>query len=208
MHVWKELFMEFNEKLQQLRKEKELTQEQLADELFVSRTAISKWESGRGYPSIDSLKAISKLFAVTIDDLLSGEELITIAEADNKEKVRSIRDLVFGVCDCMLALLLFLPFLGQPEGEAVLHVSLLSLETVYYIRVPFIVFTALTTLFGIAELALQNSHNRIWLKIRITISLLLSVFGVILFTASLQPYAAIFVFCLLALKGFLLIKKQ
>jgi len=40
----------FNEKLQQLRKEKGLTQEQLAEELFVSRTAISKWESGRGYP--------------------------------------------------------------------------------------------------------------------------------------------------------------
>ena len=70
--------MEFNEKLQQLRKEKGLTQEQLAEELFVSRTAISKWESGRGYPGIDSLKAISMLFSVSVDDLLSGEELNTL----------------------------------------------------------------------------------------------------------------------------------
>ncbi len=43
--------MEFNEKLQQLRKKNNLTQEQLAEQLFVSRTAVSKWESGKGYPT-------------------------------------------------------------------------------------------------------------------------------------------------------------
>ena len=48
--------MEFNEKLQELRKGKGLTQEELAQAIFVSRTAVSKWESGRGYPNIDSLK--------------------------------------------------------------------------------------------------------------------------------------------------------
>ena len=50
-------------------------QEELAEALYVSRTAVSKWESGRGYPSIDSLKEISRYFSVTIDDLLSGEQL-------------------------------------------------------------------------------------------------------------------------------------
>ena len=50
--------MEFNEKLQELRKSKGLTQEELARDLFVSRTAVSKWESARGYPGIDSLKEI------------------------------------------------------------------------------------------------------------------------------------------------------
>ena len=66
--------MEFNEKLQQLRNQKKITQEELAKAIYVSRTAISKWESGRGYPSIDSLKALSKFFGITIDELLSGEE--------------------------------------------------------------------------------------------------------------------------------------
>ena len=66
--------MEFHEKLQELRKSRGLTQEELAEALFVSRTAISKWESGRGYPSIDSLKEISSYFSVSIDDLLSGEQ--------------------------------------------------------------------------------------------------------------------------------------
>ena len=63
--------MEFNEKLQELRKRKGFTQEELAEALYVSRTAVSKWESGRGYPNIDSLKAIAKYFAVTVEELLS-----------------------------------------------------------------------------------------------------------------------------------------
>ena len=56
--------MEFNEKLQELRKGKGLTQEELAERLFVSRTAVSKWESGRGYPSIDSLRELSRFQAL------------------------------------------------------------------------------------------------------------------------------------------------
>ena len=78
--------MEFHEKLQELRKSKGLTQEELAEALFVSRTAVSKWESGRGYPSIDSLKQIADYFSVTIDELLSGEKLLSIAEKENKVK--------------------------------------------------------------------------------------------------------------------------
>lgn len=55
-----------------MRKNRGLTKEELAQVLYVSRTAISKWESGRGYLSIDSLKEISNYFGVTIDDLLFG----------------------------------------------------------------------------------------------------------------------------------------
>ena len=62
--------MEFNEKLKELRQQKGLTQEELAKALYVSRTAISKWESGRGYPSIDSMKAIAKFFSVSLDELV------------------------------------------------------------------------------------------------------------------------------------------
>ena len=76
--------MELNEKLQQLRKQKNLTQEELSQALYVSRTAISKWESGRGYPSIDSLKAIAKFFGISVDELLSGEQLLTLAPLELK----------------------------------------------------------------------------------------------------------------------------
>ena len=84
--------MEFNEKLQKLRKQKGLTQDELAQALFVSRTAVSKWESGRGIPNIDSLKAISNFFGVTIDELLSGGELLIIAEEDAKQKEKQRKE--------------------------------------------------------------------------------------------------------------------
>lgn len=87
--------MEFNEKLQELRKQKGLTQEELSELLYVSRTAISKWESGRGYPNIDSLKAIAKFFSVSLDNLLSGDAILTIAEEENKEKENRYRNLVY-----------------------------------------------------------------------------------------------------------------
>ena len=153
--------MELGEKLQQLRKQKNYTQEELAELLFVSRTAISKWESGRGYPSIDSLKAISGVFSVSIDDLLSGEELISLAQTEQREKAAAMRDLVFGILDCMAALLFFLPLFGQPEGDTVKIVPLLSFtETRDYIWLTFAVAGGLTALLrcpaGLAELAPQN----------------------------------------------------
>ena len=70
--------MEFHEKLQELRKNRGLTQEDLAEVLYVSRTAVSKWESGRGYPSIDSLKEISNYFSVSIDELLYIGESVDV----------------------------------------------------------------------------------------------------------------------------------
>ena len=91
--------MEFNEKLQQLRKQNNMTQEQLAEKLYVSRAAVSKWESGKGYPNIESLKAISKLFSVSIDDLLSGNELLTLAETENRTNINTIYGLMFGILE-------------------------------------------------------------------------------------------------------------
>lgn len=62
--------MNFNEKLIQLRKEKHLNQEQLADCLCVSRQAISKWECGESYPDTEKLIAIAKFFDVSLDQLV------------------------------------------------------------------------------------------------------------------------------------------
>ncbi len=128
---------------------KGLTQEELAQSLFVSRTAISKWESGRGYPSIDSLKAIAGFFGVTIDELLSGDELLTIAEEDTKQKEKHIRDLVFGMLDCSIAMFFFLPFFGQEVNAAIHGVSLLSLTEIapYLKTVYFVVVIAVYILF-------------------------------------------------------------
>ena len=60
--------MDFGEKLKALRTERGLTQEQLAARLYVSRTAVSKWETGGGSPNLDSLQAVARLFDVSVDD--------------------------------------------------------------------------------------------------------------------------------------------
>lgn len=65
----------FSESVKKYRKAKELTQEQLAQKLFVTKQAISKWETGRGYPDTSTLPTISKVLGISIDELM-GEETI------------------------------------------------------------------------------------------------------------------------------------
>ena len=201
--------MELNEKLLELRKARGLTQEELAQCLYVSRTAISKWESGRGYPSIDSLKAISKFFGVTIDDLLSGKELLILAEADNHQKERHLCDLVYGLLDCSAVMLFFLPFFGQTELGTIQEVSLLSLtQAAPYLRASYFVVVIGTVISGVLLLALQNGQNLFWRQIRNKRSLIISVVGTLLFIISSQPYAATLLFVFLSIKVLLQIKKQ
>lgn len=199
--------LEFNEKLQELRKQKKLTQEQLSEELYVSRTAVSKWEAGRGYPSIDSLKEISRYFSVSIDELLSSDELLTAAQEDSRQKILHFRDLVFGLLDCSVIMYLFIPFFGQKNGEVVQHVSLLSLtESAVYVKIPYLMVVIGMFLFGIITLVLQNYKEMYWSTLKGKISLVFSVVGSIVFIISLQPYAAFFTFILLVIKALMLIK--
>jgi len=201
--------MEFNEKLQELRKQRGITQEELAQFLYVSRTAVSKWESSRGYPNINSLKAIAKFFGVTVDDLLSGDNLPTISEENRRQKGTHFHDLVFGMLDCSIAMFFFLPFFGQKTDGIIREVSLLSLteisswlQTAYFSAVIGII------LCGVLTLALQNCRHTFWSRIKHPLSLLLNAAGMLLFVASLQPYAAAFLFILLSVKTLILTKKQ
>ena len=201
--------MEFNEKLQHLRKQKEITQEELAVAIYVSRTAISKWESGRGYPSIDSLKALSEFFGVTIDELLSSEELLVIAEEDTNQKQNYFRDLVFGLLDICIAMFFFVPFFGQTINENIQAASLLSLiEISPYLRIVYFAVVISIVLMGILTLALQKCQNTFWIKNKSKISLILNTVGILIFIISTQPYAAAFMFVLFIIKALLLIKWQ
>ena len=199
--------MEFNEKIQQLRRRRGLTQEELAEKLYVSRTAVSKWESGRGYPNIESLKAIAEFFSVTVDELLSSDEVLVLAEDSANQKTSRFGDLIYGLLDLCALLLLFLPLFADRVPGAVVPSSLLMLGwDRAYLKVLYIGITAAIVLFGIAELALQNCQNEFWVKNKKIISLLLGVTATLLFTVSLQPYAAVLAFSLTAIKAYLLIK--
>ena len=200
--------MEFSEKLQELRKQKGLTQEELAQKLFVSRTAVSKWESGRGYPNIESLKAIARFFSVTVDELLSTEEVLTIAEEDQKETRTRFRDLLFGLLDISSMLFFFLPLFRQSTDGVVQAVSMLKLTGIspHMKTVYFAVITGIL-LMGILTLALQNCRGDFWKAHRHQLSLLLNALGVLLFILSPQPYGAALLFLFLAIKVIVLVKK-
>ena len=201
--------MEFNQKLQELRNRKGLTQEELAEKLYVSRTAISKWESGRGYPNIESLKAIAKFFSVTLDELLSSDEMLTIAEEDSKRKETHFRDLIYGLLDLSIAMLLFLPFFAEKTDGTIQSVSLITLGSVQpYLKITYIAIVFVMTVTGVLMLALQNCQVMTWIKTKTTISLSLGAAAVLLFMISAQPYAAVFAFVLLAIKALMLIKRQ
>ncbi|MBR3809409.1 MAG: helix-turn-helix transcriptional regulator [Clostridia bacterium] len=77
-----------------LRKEKNLTQKDLANELNVSDKAISRWETGKGFPDVESLQSLSKFFAVTINELLAGEkaEIKTIEEIAEENIISAIAE--------------------------------------------------------------------------------------------------------------------
>ena len=75
--------MQFHERLRKYRKQMGLSQEVLAEKLYVSRSAVAKWENGLGLPSEDSLDAIAEFFGVDREELLSDRETETIIVEKN-----------------------------------------------------------------------------------------------------------------------------
>ena len=200
--------MEFNEKLQELRKARSLTQEELAEALYVSRTAISKWESGRGYPSIDSLKEISRFFSVTIDDLICPDEMITVAENDKREFVSKYVSLICCVLDALLAILVFIPAFGNGTDSSG-AVSLFGLTGISpWVKTLFIVIISIAILNGISGLIIVAFSKPVWNRHRLVTGVVLSILAVLVFIATRQPYAGIVCFAFLVIKGFLIAKTK
>ena len=200
--------MEFGEKLQELRKTRNLTQDELADSLYVSRTAVSKWESGRGYPSIDSLKEISAFFDVSIDQLLSSDKLITIANEENKSNLQKLSNMFFGVSDLFALLLIVLPLYPNTINGYVYSISLLMYAEASPIRlvIHWALFLTLIGL-GILKILLAHlGHEKFQNIIRNT-SLGISILTVLYLSLSREPYAIIVAFLLFTVKGLLFIKR-
>ena len=193
--------MELNEKLQELRVRKGITQEELASALFVSRAAVSKWESGRGCPSVDSLKAIAAFFSVSIDELLSGNELAYAT--DNSPKTENHHSsTVFAVLDLSVLLLFFLPFFAQNISGAIETSSLAALHTIpLYLKLAYYFFVASTVVSGAINFLCRKSICK-------KLSIALSISGLFLFIISRQPYAAIFLLSLLIIKTLALLKMR
>lgn len=202
-----DIAVEFHEKLQELRRNRGLTQEELAEALYVSRTAVSKWESGRGYPSIDSLKEISNFFSVTIDDLLSGEKLLSLAEKENKTNIRSVCNLLFGIVDVGFMLLIILPLYPKTMDGFIYSVNLFAYTEISTLN-RLIYWMALISLIlvGITKVTLAKCKVIKGQKVTTYISMILNILLVLFFAMTREVYALILTFLLLVVKGILLFK--
>ena len=199
--------MEFGEKIQKLRNQNKWTQEQLAEKLYVSRTAVSKWESGKGYPNIDSLKDIAKVFNKTVDELLSNEEIIDIAKKENKSNITKINNLIYGLLDITSISFIFLPLYAKETKNFIYSVSLINTNTISdNIKITYILILSILSLTGIVELILNFIDNQKISKIINKTSLIIETISILFFTVSRQTYLTSIIFIILIIKILITVK--
>ena len=198
--------MELAEKIQQLRKEQGLTQEQFAERLFVSRTAVSKWETGRGTPSIESLQLIAKLGGTTLDALLRAEEVITVAENENKERISRFASVLDGIFNVAAVMGLLLPLYKAESNGLFYAVSLYQFQgrfAVFYWILPLAMAVC-----GVIQLVIRKSEWETQ-KNQLTVAgAVVHICAVLLLILSGQPYPAVLFFGLLLLKMAVMLMKQ
>ena len=196
--------MEFSEKLQKLRTQRNLTQEQLANQLFVSRTAISKWETGRGTPNLDSLQAIAKLFGVSLDELLSTEEVVVMAKNENKRNTEQILCYIDSVLNLMSVFGFLLPMYKVFKNNVYYCVPLYQYSGFMH-KTIFIIQSAIL-LCGVLGLIFQwKEKEKIYNLVKFSGYILMIIF-IFLLIALNHPNASSFCFAFLLIKGMVLIK--
>lgn len=198
--------MELSEKIQKLRKEHNLTQEQFAEKLFVSRTAVSKWETGRGMPSMESLQMITRLFHITLDELLSTEEIVVIAESENKENIKRFASYMDGIINLAALLTLLLPLYKVEDNGFFYSIPLYQLGG--WQGLVFWIAPIIMILCGIVELLLIGREQEKLIGIISAVGTIAHVSAITLLIVSGHPYPTVLSFFMFALKGVLLLKKR
>ena len=195
--------MDFGEKLKALRTERGLTQEQLAARLYVSRPAVSKWETGGGSPNLDSLQAVARLFDVSVDDLLSADDLIVLARDERRSTARSSGMLSFGLLDVLAVVFAFIPLYGVDDGSFVRMANLADYGASVDFGASFAVMAAavVSLMFvGAVEILLAAAGSRRAARIVALVGFAVQALAVVLFASTMQPYATTLMFALLLAK--------
>lgn len=117
--------MRFNEKLKKLRSDKGLSQAELAEKIFVSRSAVAKWESGLGLPSETSLDTLAKYFSITKEELLADTETETLIVEKNITISKSKKSLIIVSAVCFIVILsLILALILMPKSNGACKYSI------------------------------------------------------------------------------------
>ena len=190
--------MELSKKIKQIRNDNKLTQEQIAEKMLVSRTAVSKWENGTCYPSIDSLRYMSQIFNVSLDKLLSSEEILEIAKTENQSNISKYNSLLFCLLDIVRIIFVFLPLYSYKTNDFIYSVSLLNSNDLgSTLKIIFVLIFITFLILGITELIFNYKRNNGLIN-KISIFLdMISIF-VLLFTK--QPYVIALMFVIFIIK--------
>lgn len=118
--------MKIGDKLKNARLKKSMTQEEVAEKLFVSRQSISNWENNKTYPDIGNVIALSDLYQISLDELLKGSDNFMKHLEESTDIVKSNKKLIFFIglaLTAMIVMALFTEFLP----EKVFLISIFSL---------------------------------------------------------------------------------
>lgn len=121
--------MKIGDKLKNARLKKSMTQEEVAEKLFVSRQSISNWENNKTYPDIGNVIALSDLYQISLDELLKGSDNFMKHLEESTDIVKSNKKLIFIIVIALIAMIimaLFTEFLP----EKVLLISIFSLAVI------------------------------------------------------------------------------
>ena len=165
--------MNFPEKLRKMRKDKGITQEELASSIFVSRTLISKYENGSVYPTKDNVQKLALYFNVPISSLIDEEDTIQLVlkQNDLSVKINYLLCLIIVIFSSLFSLMTFIPFLkvghydysnGSPPTFKTDIVS--PIQLTMNNSNPIVVITLVALIINIVISSLCVSHRKnIWL---------------------------------------------
>jgi uncharacterized membrane protein len=144
---------------------------------------------------------------VTIDELLSSEKIISLAEKENKTNVQKLCNLLFGIVDLFTLMLILLPLYPNTVGEHIYSVNLLNYAEIskQNLLVYWILFLTLS-LVGVLKIALTQSNIHKGQKASTWCSIVLGIVSVLFLSLTRQVYATTIIFTLLVIKGLLCLK--
>lgn len=127
--------MEFGNNLQSLRKKLNISQEELSNKLDVSRQAISKWESGAGYPEMDKIIKLCEIFNCSMDDLIRGE----VKNSDNTLYTKCSKAIALGVTLILIGTTLLIYMAGF-NNDKIIILGVAALLLMVLIAVPIFIY--------------------------------------------------------------------
>lgn len=122
--------MEIGKKLKEARTRSNLTQEQVAEELYVSRQTISNWENEKSYPDIISIIKLSDLYSISLDELLKGDEKMIEHLDESTNVVKSNKKLIGAIIINILLFLVLLVLVGFMPQSVYMIASVFCLAVI------------------------------------------------------------------------------